>query len=42
MVDDGLLTTIPYGDSIDDFLAFSQGTPASSSAASGRSRLSPR
>ncbi len=25
MVDDGLLTTIPYGDSIDDFLAFSQG-----------------
>ena len=25
MVADGLLTTIPYGDSIDDFLAFSQG-----------------
>lgn len=25
MVKDGLLTTIPYGDSIDDFLAFSQG-----------------
>ena len=25
MVDDGLLQTIPYGDSIDDFLAFSQG-----------------
>ena len=25
MVDDGLLMTVPYGDNIDDFLAFSQG-----------------